>query len=187
MNSLEKIFNINSNGFINDIKLVNSPNQDDRPIAKFITMIVIHNISLPPNKFGGNNIEKFFTNKLGNNDPYFIKIKNLKVSSHFLIKRNGELIQFVSCLKRAWHAGESSWNGKNNCNDISIGIELEGSDDIKYDKTQYLQLIKLIKSLYRNYPINEILGHSQIAPGRKTDPGPLFEWDLINSESFNEK
>ena len=129
----------------------------------------------------------FFTNKLkieGKKD--FEKIKELKVSSHFLIKRNGELIQFVSCKDRAWHAGESNWNNNSNCNDFSIGIELEGSDLTPFENIQYMKLINLIKCLCNNYPINAIVGHNQIAPERKTDPGPFFDWELINAENFHD-
>ncbi len=188
MGSLKKLFNIKPDGFIDKVKQIYSPNQDERPHNIKVTMIVIHNISLPPNKFGGNNIEKFFSNKLNiNEDPYFATIKNNKVSSHFLIKRNGGLVQFVSCHKRAWHAGESIWGDKRNCNDFSIGIELEGSDFIKFDSIQYTKLINLIKCLYKNYPITEILGHNQISPKRKTDPGPFFDWSLIRSEKFDGK
>ena len=188
MDSLKKLFCINNDGFINNVKQVHSPNQDSRPSKEEISLLVIHNISLPPNKFGNSYIEDFFSNSLDTEkDPYFKCIKDRKVSSHFLIKRSGELVQFVSCHNRAWHAGKSSWNGKEKCNDFSIGIELEGSDTIQYEKKQYETLIKLIKSLYKKFSITAILGHNQIAPERKTDPGPLFDWNLIKSENFNEK
>jgi len=117
----------------------------------------------------------------------FKEINNLKVSAHFLIKRNGELIQFVSCKHRAWHAGDSNWKNKLNCNDFSIGIELEGSDLTPFENIQYMKLINLLKCLCKKYPINDIVGHNQIAPKRKTDPGPFFNWDLINMENLNVK
>jgi len=186
MNSQDKIFKIDKGGFISSAKQVKSPNQDSRPLNQNISLIVIHSISLPPNKFGNSYIEDFFSNKLEiKKDRYFKEIQNLKVSSHFLIKRKGELIQFVSCLNRAWHAGKSSWGNMTNCNDFSIGIELEGSDIIAYEDIQYEVLIKLIKSLYNNYPIADIVGHKDIAPCRKTDPGKFFDWNIINSEDFN--
>ncbi len=160
------------------------PNYDLRPSKQTISLVVIHCISLPPNKFGNSYIEDFFKNDLDiSQHAYFKKIKDLKVSSHFLIKRKGELIQFVSCLKKAWHAGESVWRNKKNCNDFSIGIELEGSDIIKYEDIQYKVLLKLLKSLRMKYPVTDIVGHSDIAPGRKTDPGHFFDWNLINSEN----
>lgn len=186
MTSQDKIFKIDKGGFISSAKQVKSPNQDLRPLNQNITLIVIHSISLPPNNFGNSYIEDFFLNKLEiKKDRYFKDIENLKVSSHFLIKRKGELIQFVSCLNRAWHAGKSSWGNMTNCNDFSIGIELEGSDTIAYEDIQYEVLIKLIKSLYNNYPIADIVGHKDIAPCRKTDPGKFFDWNIINSEDFN--
>lgn len=186
MNTQDKNFKIDEDGFIYCANQIDSPNHDSRPLNQKISLIVIHSISLPPNKFGNSYIEDFFTNKLDvNEDPYFKKIQHLNVSSHFLIKRKGELIQFVSCLKRAWHAGTSSWKDVNNCNDFSVGIELEGSDIMKYEDIQYEVLIKLIKSLYESYPIEDIVGHNDISPGRKTDPGKFFDWNIIKSEGFN--
>ena len=158
---------IDSAGFANKSQVILSPNFDNRPNKSNISLIVIHNISLPPGIYGGDNIIDLFT--------------NLKVSSHFLIRRNGSLIQFVSCLDRAWHAGESSWNKENNCNDFSIGIELEGSDNDAFESEQYRCLQELIQSIVYHYPIKGIAGHSDIAPSRKTDPGPYFEWDKIKS------
>tara|TARA_B100001996_G_scaffold9151_1_gene7695 strand:+ start:425 stop:991 length:567 start_codon:yes stop_codon:yes gene_type:complete len=185
MNPLHNFYELNQNGLIKDANFLKSPNYDNRPKDKLISMIVIHSISLPPNKFGGQFIEDFFTNKLDvNYDSYFENIKKLKVSSHFLIKRNGELIQFVSCKDRAWHAGDSNWKNNSNCNDFSIGIELEGSDLVPFEEMQYMKLIDLLKCLCKNYPISDIVGHNQIASGRKTDPGPLFDWNLINAENF---
>ena len=177
-NSKEMI--INAEGFVKDIKHVLSPNHDSRPKDSTINLLVIHNISLPPDQYGGDYIEHFFTNQLNSSiDPYFQKIKNIKVSSHFVINREGNLIQYVSCKKRAWHAGVSEWNGKKNCNDYSIGIELEGSDHIEYTESQYEKLNQLIDCLKSYYDIKGIVGHSDIAPGRKTDPGTSFNWKKI--------
>ena len=188
MNSDEKLFRIDDQGFIENLNKIQSPNFDCRPKNTDIDLLVIHNISLPPNQFGGNYIEDFFQNKLDLKiHSYFNTIKELKVSSHFLIKRSGELIQFVSCNNRAWHAGDSSWKHKSNCNDFSIGIELEGTDHEPFEDNQYMKLIILIKCLCKNYPISDIVGHNQIAPQRKTDPGPLFNWNLINLEKIHEK
>ena len=146
-----------------------------------INMLVIHNISLPPGEFGGRYIEDFFQNQLDPSaHPYFAHIKNLKVSSHLLIKRDGEGIQFVDFADKAWHAGVSSYRGRDNCNDFSIGIELEGADDIAYTEVQYQQLNKILADLCQQYPIKYIVGHSDIAPGRKTDPGRAFDWSKID-------
>lgn len=173
---------INDAGFANKAKVVLSPNFDDRPSTSNVNLIVIHNISLPPRNYEGNNIIELFMNKLNPDDhDYFKSISNLKVSSHFLIRRDGSLFQFVSCLNRAWHAGESSWNEIKNCNDFSIGIELEGSDYDAFESKQYIGLQELIQSLINKYPIKDIVGHSDIAPSRKTDPGPYFEWDKIKN------
>tara|TARA_B100000780_G_scaffold272462_1_gene234731 strand:- start:490 stop:1056 length:567 start_codon:yes stop_codon:yes gene_type:complete len=188
MNSYPKNFRIDNQGFIENIKKVQSPNFDNRPDNTKIDLLVIHNISLPPNQFGGHYVEDFFQNKLDlKKHSYFETIKDLKVSSHFLINRSGEITQFVSCDKRAWHAGESSWKKIKNCNDYSIGIELEGNDLEPFEDNQYMKLINLIKCLSNDYPISDIVGHNQIAPQRKTDPGPFFNWDLINLEKIHEK
>ena len=182
MTSNSKVLHINDEGFVKNVKFLPSPNYDSRPKNSIISLLVIHNISLPPNKYGGKYIEQFFTNQLDfSEDPYFQKIKNLKVSPHFVINRVGRLIQFVSCRDRAWHAGTSEWRGEKKCNDYSIGIELEGSDHIKYTKLQYKKLNQLIDCLTAKYDIKDVVGHCNIAPGRKTDPGPLFNWDLINT------
>ena len=184
MTSQDKLFRIDENGYLPQVTQIESPNFDLRSSKQTISLIVIHCISLPPNQFGNSYIEDFFKNDLDiSQHNYFNQIKDLKVSSHFLIKRKGELIQFVSCLKKAWHAGESVWRNKKNCNDFSIGIELEGSDVIKYEDIQYKVLLKLLKSLRMKYPVTDIVGHSDISPGRKTDPGHFFDWNLINSEN----
>ena len=174
---------INKRGFANAAKQIASPNFDARPTTE-INMIVIHNISLPPNQYGGAGVIALFTNTLNPNEhPYYAQIHTRKVSSHFFIRRDGELIQFVSCLKRAWHAGASLWQGRERCNDFSVGIELEGSDYEAFEIAQYQTLNNLIKALKKTYSIQHFVGHSDIAPGRKTDPGPFFEWQKINCDA----
>lgn len=171
---------IDDQGMASPCQIFLSPNTDERPAASSIDMIVIHNISLPPNQFGGPGIIQLFTNQLDANEhPYYAAIAHLKVSSHFLIRREGELIQFASCLQRAWHAGVSAWQGRERCNDFSIGIELEGSDECAFNEAQYTTLHSLLEALKQRYPIKYIVGHSDIAPGRKTDPGPFFDWQRI--------
>lgn len=173
---------IDAAGMAHPCQIILSPNTDARPAGTDIDMIVIHNISLPPHQFGGQGIMQLFTNRLDPAEhPYYAEIAHLKVSSHFLIRRDGELIQFVSCHQRAWHAGVSSWQGRERCNDFSIGIELEGCDESAFDDTQYLTLQALIQALQQRYPIRHIVGHSDIAPGRKTDPGPFFDWQRLFS------
>ena len=173
------ILSINSAGYINAATQIASPNFDARPEAE-ISMIVIHNISLPPNEYGGDGIVQLFTNVLNpDQHPYYAEIHTHKVSSHFLIRRDGELIQFVSCLQRAWHAGVSQWQGRERCNDFSVGIELEGSDFEVFEAAQYKTLKSLVNCLQKTYPIQYVVGHSDIALGRKTDPGPYFEWQKI--------
>ncbi|MFL2753314.1 MAG: 1,6-anhydro-N-acetylmuramyl-L-alanine amidase AmpD [Gammaproteobacteria bacterium] len=174
------------NGWIKEAEKFESPNQSDRPIESDINLIVIHGISLPPGEYGSNNIDKLFLNNLDPNEhKYFNEISDLKVSSHFLIERSGKLKQFVSIKNKAWHAGVSSFEGKKDCNDFSIGIELEGTDSSMYEINQYNKLIDLCKTLMQNYPnINKqkIVGHSDISPGRKTDPGESFDWNFFKSK-----
>jgi N-acetyl-anhydromuramoyl-L-alanine amidase len=171
---------LNAAGYVESATQIASPNFDARPENTKIELIVIHNISLPPNIYEGSGVVQLFTNQLNPNEhPYYAEIYTRKVSSHFFIRRDGELIQFVSCLQRAWHAGASSWRGRERCNDFSVGIELEGSDFEAFKPSQYKMLKDLIKALKKSYPIQHIAGHSDIAPGRKTDPGPYFEWDKI--------
>ena len=177
-----KLYAINEAGFADNAAYIASPNFDVRPNHE-ISIIVIHNISLPPNQYGGNGIIELFTNVLNpNKHPYYAEIYTRKVSSHFLIRRDGSLIQFVSCLNRAWHAGVSNWQGRERCNDFSVGIELEGSDFDAFEPTQYLTLKNLLDSLMSRYAIQSIVGHSDIAPGRKTDPGPYFDWSKISKK-----
>lgn len=156
---------------------VPSPNCDDRPEGVEITLLVVHNISLPPGHFGGPGVIELFTNRLDPaGHPYYAKIAGSRVSAHFLIRRDGSLIQFVPCARRAWHAGRSSWRGRERCNDFAIGVELEGTDTAPYESAQYAILARLTRALLRRYPIAAIVGHQDIAPGRKTDPGTAFDW-----------
>lgn len=168
---------INAGGLALATRFVPSPNCDERPKGVEIELLVIHAISLPPGKFGGEGIEDLFLNRLEPSaHPYYACIADLKVSAHFLVRRDGALVQFVPCTKRAWHAGASTWRGRSRCNDFSIGIELEGSDEVAFEGVQYEVLARLTQAVRDAYPIVEIVGHSDIAPGRKTDPGPCFEW-----------
>lgn len=168
---------IDHQGWLSGVRRLASPNQDARSAGSVINLLVIHNISLPPDEFGGPSILEFFTNRLDcSAHPYFERLRGVKVSSHFLIRRNGQVIQFVPCQRRAWHAGVSEWQGRTRCNDFSIGIELEGSDFVPFESPQYLALARLTRYIKRRYPIQSIVGHSDIAPGRKTDPGPFFDW-----------
>ena len=177
---MNKQYFIDNNGISDQAKWLASPNFDTRAESE-ISLIVIHNISLPPDQYGGNGVIELFTNCLDPaQHPYYAEIAHLKVSSHFFIRRDGELIQFVSCLYRAWHAGASSFQGRERCNDFSVGIELEGSDNHSFESSQYDTLKELINSLRKTYPIKDIVGHSDIAPGRKTDPGPYFDWAQIS-------
>jgi AmpD protein len=173
--------NIDS-GLLDDCILCPSPNQDDRPHDSGIDLVVIHSISLPPGQYGGDAIERFFSNQLDRHEhPYFEEIHDLQVSSHLLIKRDGSIIQFVPFHKRAWHAGVSDYCGRQRCNDFSIGIELEGTDSDSFDERQYLALASVIHQLKQTYPAikNNLAGHSDIAPGRKTDPGTGFDWQHL--------
>lgn len=167
-------------GWLAGARWVLSPNQDARPPGEGVRLLVIHNISLPPGEFGGPDVEALFTNRLDPDaHPYFATIQNLRVSAHFFIRRDGELLQFVPCGARAWHAGASNWRGKERCNDFSIGIEMEGTDDQPFTEAQYWILADLVALLEKAYPIEAVTGHSDIAPGRKTDPGPYFDWDRL--------
>jgi AmpD protein len=169
---------VDRSGIVRAARQVPSPNCDDRPPGAKISLLVVHNISLPPGRFGGEAIEQFFTNQLDPAaHPYFATIAGQRVSAHFLIRRDGRLIQFVPCERRAWHAGESRWRGRERCNDFSIGVELEGTDDLPYEAAQYAVLVRLTRALRQRYPIGDFAGHSDIAPGRKTDPGAGFDWE----------
>lgn len=160
---------------------VPSPNFEPRPEGMPIELLVIHNISLPPDQFGGPGVEQLFTNVLDPAEhPYYAQIAGVKVSAHFFIRRDGSLIQFVSCLDRAWHAGASLWQGRERCNDFSIGVELEGCDTQPFEDAQYATLNRLSAALHSAYPLRGVVGHSDIAPGRKTDPGPCFDWSRLS-------
>lgn len=157
-----------------------SPNHDERPPGTEISLLVLHSISLPRGKYGGDAIERLFCNTLdAGAHPSFVDLAGVRVSSHFLIRRGGELIQFVPIEKRAWHAGASSWRGRERCNDFSVGVELEGTDDTAFTDRQYESLFSLIKKLRTFLPLREIAAHSDVAPQRKTDPGAQFDWPRL--------
>jgi AmpD protein len=157
-----------------------SPNFGERPYQSQVDLIVLHSISLPPGQYGGNEVAQLFTNQLDwQAHPYFKQIEGLQVSAHFFIKRTGKLLQFVSCNDRAWHAGASCYRGRSNCNDDSIGIELEGLEGDAFEEAQYETLHTLCAAIMARYPIEHIAGHEHIAPGRKIDPGPGFNWRLF--------
>jgi AmpD protein len=167
-------------GWLTQARRVPSPNWDDRPPGTGVDLLVIHGISLPPGEFGGPWIDALFRNRLDPAaHPYFRRIARLRVSSHLLIRRDGELVQYVDLRRRAWHAGASCFRGRECCNDFSIGIELEGADEIPYEPAQYRTLAEASREIMARYPgitAERIAGHSDIAPGRKTDPGPAFDW-----------
>lgn len=176
---------LTNDGWLASARRCPSPNYNDRPPATAISLLVVHNISLPPGQFGTGCVEAFFCNQLALDDhPYFTQIADLRVSSHLLIDREGQLVQFVPLTRRAWHAGASEFEGRTDCNDFSIGIELEGTDHQAYTRRQYQTLARVARLLMEAYPAltqERITGHSDIAPGRKTDPGPAFEWDYFRS------
>ena len=177
---MQPIVRLTSAGLVDGVRYIASPNCDARPTDALIELIVVHNISLPPGEFGGTGIIDLFLNRLSAAaHPYYAGIAQMRVSAHFLIRRDGELLQFVPCAKRAWHAGKSMWRGRERCNDFSVGIELEGTDEIPFEDAQYTRLLALIAALRVNYPIAEVTGHSDIAPGRKTDPGAAFDWSSV--------
>ena len=164
-------------------RFVRSPNADERPPGAPLDLIVVHGISLPPGEFGGSGVEQLFTNALrADEHPCYREVADLKVSAHVFIRRDGEVIQFVPFNRRAWHAGESCFEGREHCNDFSVGVELEGDDDVAYEETQYRQLAALVSALADAYPglsAQRVVGHCDIAVGRKTDPGPLFDRDFM--------
>lgn len=173
------------NGWLTKARSCPSPNYNERPNQDEPSLLVIHNISLPPGQFGGPEIEQFFQNQLDwHADPFFKDIEGMTVSAHFLVRRCGEIVQFVSTDKRAWHAGVSEFEGRSNCNDFSIGIELEGTDQLAYEAAQYRSLTELTLAIMAAYPeiaLDRITGHANIAPDRKTDPGESFDWPLYRS------
>jgi AmpD protein len=171
-----------STGWCNGVRHCPSPNFNQRPLGE-VSVLVIHNISLPPGQFGTGKVQAFFQNRLSADEhPYFASIVSMKVSAHFFIEREGAISQFVSCNERAWHAGQSRFAERDNCNDFSLGIELEGTDYLPFTAPQYAALIELVQQLQTAYPaitLERICGHSDIAPGRKTDPGPAFDWHYM--------
>jgi N-acetyl-anhydromuramoyl-L-alanine amidase len=170
-------------GWLAQARHIPSPNFDARPADASIDLLVVHNISLPPHQFGTAYAIDLFCNRLDlDAHPFFAAwLRNVRVSAHLYIRRDGELIQFVSLDDRAWHAGQSEWQGRNRCNDFSIGVELEGSDLMPFRDVQYTVLASVVRELRAHYPIAEVVGHSDIAPRRKTDPGPFFDWDRLRT------
>jgi N-acetyl-anhydromuramoyl-L-alanine amidase len=172
-------------GLLTGVRQVLGPHRDSRPAAAVTDLIVMHGISLPPGEFGGPWIDRLFTGQLpARHHPYFATIEGARVSAHVLIRRDGEIVQFVPFHERAWHAGVSEFRGRTACNDFSIGIELEGTDDEAYRSEQYVAAASVIRALIAAYPVlnpQHVLGHSDIAPGRKTDPGPVFDWNHFRS------
>jgi AmpD protein len=164
-------------GWWRHARRVRSPNVGPRPAATAITLAVLHSISLPPGQYGGDAVERLFTNRLDpGQHPYFEQIAASRVSAHFFIRRNGAVVQFVSCEQRAWHAGASHWRGRDDCNDWSLGIELEGLEGERFEQAQYRALIRLLKAVAARWPLAEVVGHEHVAPGRKADPGARFAW-----------
>lgn len=173
-------YQVAGDGWVRGARRLESPNFDARPVGCAIELLVIHCISLPPGRFGGGDIERLFANQLDcDAHDFYAELRGLRVSAHFLISRGGALTQFVSCIDRAWHAGSSQWDGRTGCNDFSIGIELEGSEFEPFTAAQYSVLGLLQQALFLAYPIRCTRGHSEIAPGRKFDPGPLFDWTRV--------
>jgi AmpD protein len=183
---LAKALSIDAHGWLRGVARIPSPNSDERPGGCHPSLVVVHGISLPPGEFGGPWIDRLFTNTLpADGHEYFATIDKLRVSAHALVRRDGEIRQYVPFTRRAWHAGESTWCGRQRCNDFSIGIELEGTDDIPYEEPQYATLARLVAALRQAYPTlrdAEVVGHEDIAPGRKTDPGPSFDWARLERE-----
>ncbi len=177
-----------SDGWFTQARKIPSPNYNKRPENVTIDSIIIHSISLPPGQYGGDEIDRFFSNQLDwNEHAYFREIEGLQVSSHLLIRRNGELVQYVNLYDRAWHAGQSCLAGQENCNDFSIGIELEGTDVSPFENSQYETLLAVLKTLKNYFPeitAEKIVGHSDIAPGRKTDPGLGFDWNVLRANKL---
>ena len=169
-------------GWLSTARACPSPNFGPRPAGTLVNLAVIHSISLPPGQYGGDAIEQLFTNRLDwDAHPYYGEIRGLQVSAHFVVRRDGEPLQFVSCDQRAWHAGRSSWRGRENCNDYSIGIELEGLEGERFESKQYDTLATLLRELAQRYPLEGVAGHEHVAPGRKLDPGPGFDWGRLMS------
>jgi AmpD protein len=173
---------LGADGLLAGARYVASPNGDARPPGSEVTLLVVHAISLPPGCFGGDAIECLFANRLdARAHPYFGQISDLKVSAHFLVRRDGELVQFVPVQRRAWHAGASSWRARSRCNDFSLGVELEGTEQADFEAPQYDRLAGLIAALRQRLPLRHVAAHSDVAPGRKSDPGAGFDWTRLLS------
>lgn len=169
-------------GWLRGARYVASANFGARPAGTAVSLVVLHSISLPPGEYGGDAVERLFTNRLDwDAHPYFAGIRGATVSAHFFVRRDGSLVQFVSCDARAWHAGASSWQGRDNCNDYSVGIELEGVEGQTFEPAQYARLDRLLRAVLARYPIKAIAGHEHVAPGRKRDPGDGFDWARVRS------
>src|SRR6476661_4687316 len=169
-----------SGGWYRFARRLDSPNFGPRPADASVDLVVLHSISLPPGRYGGDEVQALFTNTLDwSAHPYFRTIEGMQVSSHFYVRRGGELWQFVSCDERAWHAGASHWQGRDNCNDFSIGVELEGLEGDTFEPAQYDALARLLRALAARYPLQAVAGHEHVAPGRKIDPGPGFDWHAL--------
>lgn len=175
----KRIF-IQADGWAKGVLISPSSHFNARPEGVVPNLVILHNISLPPGEFGTGDVRELFLGKLDTTkDARLADLEGLRVSSHFFVSREGEIEQFVSCENRAWHAGVSSFLGRDNCNDFSIGIELEGTDAVEFENAQYVSLVKLLRALSKSYPIEAIVAHSDVAPGRKTDPGPHFDWERL--------
>jgi AmpD protein len=171
-----------SGGWLDRVRRCASPNFNARPLGGTVCLALIHSISLPPGEYGGDAIERLFTNRLDwDAHPYYDAIRGFEVSAHFLVRRDGEIVQFVSCDERAWHAGRSEWQGRTECNDFSVGIELEGFEGETFEPAQYDALAWLLRALAERYPIEAVAGHEHVAPGRKKDPGPGFDWQRLRA------
>lgn len=167
-------------GWLADAERVESPNFGPRPERAAIDLVVVHSISLPPGRYGGDAVERLFTNRLDfDAHPYFDSIRGLRVSAHFFMRRDGALLQFVSCERAAWHAGRSDWRGRGDCNAYSIGIELEGLEGEAFEPAQYRRLATLVGQIAQRYPVASVVGHEHVAPGRKHDPGAAFDWRAL--------
>lgn len=171
---------LDASGWMSGTRLCPSPNFGPRPAGTVVDLAIVHSISLPPGLYGGDAIEQLFTNRLDwDAHPYYQQIRGLEVSAHFVVRRDGEVVQFVSTADRAWHAGRSSWQGRDNCNDYSVGIELEGLEGLAFDAPQYESLASVLVALARQLPLRAVAGHEHVAPGRKEDPGAAFDWPRL--------
>ncbi len=178
-----KAISIDENGWAKGVLISPSSHFNERPEGAVPNLVILHNITLPPGEFGTGDVQQLFLGTLDTTkDARLADLEGLRVSSHFFVSREGVIEQFVSCEKRAWHAGISSYLGRDNCNDFSIGIELEGTDDVEFEDAQYRSLVKLLKAISKRYPLAAIVAHSDVAPGRKTDPGPHFDWERLEKE-----